>query len=371
MPMQNRKIMARNISDRVLLSRFGQLDRRPPQFDAARARKNPGAECRSHQLRSKAEPKHRPPRGETRANDLDFVGQKWIIRRVINTDWPSHNNKKIGRFSLHAHSLNSGCGNRYDFIPDLFQDRFYCAGMFDSQMLNNDTDFAHGAATFIVRHMRGSALRMLEFSTKSACTVIKTFWSRRGNPERAELNAGAWPAFCRTEAIVFNRYETTEDSMRSSPFRFIFLAEHPDLIGGTIVTLVAVFLYLNASDLPLGTLSAPDAGFFPKSLSALLAVLGFAMMAQSWAAHNKRRPDFTSRSWAVPLAALVLIAYAALLDRIGFILCTISVLFLLMTAFGKLRWIVALAVSVSAVIVCYFGFTELGVPLPKGVLSIF
>jgi hypothetical protein len=156
--------------------------------------------------------------------------------------------------------------------------------------------------------------------------------------------------------------------MRPNSLRF--LAENSDRICGIVATSVAIFLYLNATDLPFGTVSAPDAGFFPKSLSAILAVLGLGMTVQS-RTERHQRAGFTLRSWAVPLAALVLLAYAALLNRVGFVLCTISVLFLLMTAFGRLRWIVAFAISVSAVTICYLGFTELGVLLPQGVLSIF
>jgi hypothetical protein len=117
-------------------------------------------------------------------------------------------------------------------------------------------------------------------------------------------------------------------------------------------------------------MSAPDSGFFPKALSVLLVILGLGVML-------RRRSDadehsgFTLRSWAIPLATVVLFAYAALLDRVGFVLSTVAVLFLLMTAYGRIRWTVALTASVSTVVICYLGFTELGVPLPQGVLTIF
>ncbi len=156
--------------------------------------------------------------------------------------------------------------------------------------------------------------------------------------------------------------------MRPNSLRF--LADNSDRVCGIVAAVTAVFLYLNATNLPFGTVGAPDSGFFPKSLSAILAILGLGMLLRPRSAKHERA-DFTLRSWAVPLAAIVLLAYAALLDKAGFVLSTITVLFLLMTAYGRLRWVVALAFSVSAVTVCYVGFTELGVPLPQGVLSIF
>jgi hypothetical protein len=148
------------------------------------------------------------------------------------------------------------------------------------------------------------------------------------------------------------------------------IADNTDRVCGIVATSIAIFLYLSARDLPFGTVSAPDSGFFPKILSVLLAVLGLAMMLRPTAGEHQHN-RFTRRSWAVPLGAVVLLAYAALLNRVGFVLSTILVLFFLMTAYGRLRWIVALAASVSAVIICYLGFTELGVPLPQGILTIF
>ncbi len=156
--------------------------------------------------------------------------------------------------------------------------------------------------------------------------------------------------------------------MRSKPLRL--LTDNSDRACGAVVTTIAVVLYASARDLPFGTMSAPDAGFFPKALSVLLAILGLGVMLRPRTVAHEHS-EFTLRSWAVPLAAVVLLAYSALLDRVGFVLSTTAVLFLLMTAYGRLRWIVALAVSASAVTLCYLGFTELGVPLPQGVLAIF
>jgi hypothetical protein len=149
-----------------------------------------------------------------------------------------------------------------------------------------------------------------------------------------------------------------------------FLTGNFDRACGIVTTSIAAFLYLNTSGLPFGTISAPDAGFFPKCLSAILFFLGLGMILR--ASFETREPaEFTPRRWAVPLGAVALVIYAALLNKVGFVLCTIAILFLLMTAYGRLRWVVALAVSVSTVIVCYLGFTELGVPLPQGILTIF
>ena len=155
--------------------------------------------------------------------------------------------------------------------------------------------------------------------------------------------------------------------MRQNPIRSL---ASPDRICGIAVTAVAVFLYKSAAGLPFGSLSAPDAGFFPKSLSVILALLGIGLLLKPQPTEQVHS-TFSLRSSTVPIAAAALLAYAAFLDKIGFIIGTAALLFLLMTAYGRLRWVVALAVSVFAVTICYFGFTELGVPLPQGMLSMF
>lgn len=156
--------------------------------------------------------------------------------------------------------------------------------------------------------------------------------------------------------------------MTFPPLRF--LKNHPDLAGGIVIVAVSVLLMIEASDLPLGTANAPDAGFFPKSLSAILLVIGLFMVARSIRAATDPA-EFTSRSWAVALGAIALFLYAAFVNKLGFILSTVTILFLLMTLYGRLRWLLSLAIAVSAVTICYVGFTELGVPLPRGVLGFF
>ncbi len=156
--------------------------------------------------------------------------------------------------------------------------------------------------------------------------------------------------------------------MISSPLRF--LKNHPDLAGGIVIVAVSLLLISEASDLPFGTANAPDAGFFPKALSAILFVIGLVMISRSIRAAASPA-EFTSRSWAVAMGAIALFLYAAFVNKLGFILSTITILFLLMTLYGRLKWLLSLAIAVSAVTVCYVGFTELGVPLPRGLLGFF
>jgi putative tricarboxylic transport membrane protein len=146
-------------------------------------------------------------------------------------------------------------------------------------------------------------------------------------------------------------------------------ASHSDRANGFAVLGLGVFLLFESSGLPFGTLNAPDSGFFPTILSVLLMLFGGALVVLSfWT--EAAELDFTWRSWAMPTAGIVLLLYAALLERIGFLICTTVVLLLLTKVYGQLSWWVSFTVTLSMVIAAYLGFRELGVPLPAGVLGL-
>ena len=59
-------------------------------------------------------------------------------------------------------------------------------------------------------------------------------------------------------------------------------------------------------------------------------------------------------------------AYAWLLPRCGFIICTVALLALTLRVLGRVGWIGTVASSVIGAAACYFMFTRLGLPLPAG-----
>jgi hypothetical protein len=143
---------------------------------------------------------------------------------------------------------------------------------------------------------------------------------------------------------------------------------HPDRCSGIALALLGTCLIYVASPLPIGSLKAPDSGFFPVILATLLILFGLGLLALSFV--NEGFPlEFTSRSWGVAICAACLIAYALLIDRVGFLICTSAILILLMRIYGGMKWRFCLMVTLPLVLVAYVGFNELGVPLPHGVLS--
>ena len=140
-----------------------------------------------------------------------------------------------------------------------------------------------------------------------------------------------------------------------------------DRFSGIVLVLVAAFAVYEASRLPFGSIRAPDAGFFPITLSVLLLVVAVVIALRSFISVSER-PQFTTQSWYVALAAIALVIYALVLQTLGFLLATVIIMLLMMRGFGGMSWKRAVLIAVPAVFVSYLAFLELGVPLPRGFL---
>lgn len=143
------------------------------------------------------------------------------------------------------------------------------------------------------------------------------------------------------------------------------LFSHPDRLSGLILMIVAIMALVEARQLPFGSLLAPDAGFFPQGLSVFLLIAGGIITITSFMS-NSDPAHFNSRSWHVVIAIAAFIAYGLLLTRLGFVLATIGIMLLMIRGLGGMKWFHALSIAIPSVLVSYFAFTQLGVPLPKG-----
>jgi hypothetical protein len=146
-----------------------------------------------------------------------------------------------------------------------------------------------------------------------------------------------------------------------------FLLRNADRLSGVGLALIAAFAIYESSHLPFGAVWAPDAGFFPLSLSILLLIIAFIGILGSYIGQPVSAEFFT-RSGYVAIAAVALIIYALALPTVGFVVATVMVLLLMTRGFGGMSWTRASLISLSAVLVTYVGFRKLGVPLPHGIL---
>lgn len=147
-------------------------------------------------------------------------------------------------------------------------------------------------------------------------------------------------------------------------------------LGVSLTALAVVWLWLAATyipDIPIEGEPGPRA--FPFVLGIILAVLGIALALQP--SDVGRVPPRTGDKnpladppripIAIATVALV-IAYAFLLDRAGFIISTIALIVVAMTGIlGIRRWLFIGSLAVGFTLGCWVVFVSvLGVPLPGG-----
>jgi putative tricarboxylic transport membrane protein len=144
---------------------------------------------------------------------------------------------------------------------------------------------------------------------------------------------------------------------------------------GVSLTMVAiVWLWLVRSYIPdVPTEGEPGPRAFPFLLGVILAILG-AALALSPPGDSPAGPDDPSapgpaRRTRVALTTFtLLIAYAFLLDKAGFIASTIALMVVLMAGvLGLRRWGMIGGLAVAFTVGCWAVFVSLlGVPLPGG-----
>jgi hypothetical protein len=140
-----------------------------------------------------------------------------------------------------------------------------------------------------------------------------------------------------------------------------------DHVSGGVIMLVAIFCIFESWHLPFGSISAPDAGFFPRCLSVLLLVFGAGITLNAFVSATEPA-DFHVQTWNVAIAAAAFIVYAFSIQRVGYLICTLIILVLLMRGLCGMTWLRSLVIAVPGVVLSYIAFSKLGVPLPTGIL---
>lgn len=144
-----------------------------------------------------------------------------------------------------------------------------------------------------------------------------------------------------------------------------------DRVSGVALFVLAAGVGLAALELPFGSLPAPDSGFFPLTLAAALLGLAGVIVAQTFSADAPAAP-LPSRQGVprVLLAVAALVAYALVLDRLGYLAATLAVMILLLRGLERRGWLTTLLVSIPAVLASWGLFRWLGVPLPQGIVPL-
>ncbi len=142
-----------------------------------------------------------------------------------------------------------------------------------------------------------------------------------------------------------------------------------DRVSGAALFLFALAAGWEARGLPFGTINAPDSGFFPLSLAVMLAVLSALIVLVTWLPEaSAAAPPSWQGGGRMALVVVALVAYVAVLNRLGYPLATVLVMLFYLRGLERLRWSVSLTFAVVSVVASYVLFRQLGVPLPAGIM---
>ena len=134
-----------------------------------------------------------------------------------------------------------------------------------------------------------------------------------------------------------------------------------------LLVVLGVAAVYAASRLNFGTARQPDTGFFPTLVALALVLFGGLALAERPQDLEPAERGGTARTWIVVGA---IADYAALIQPVGFIVCTVALLLLLLRGIGRVSWMAAVVASIVASVACHQLFTWLGMPLPAGILPI-
>jgi len=138
------------------------------------------------------------------------------------------------------------------------------------------------------------------------------------------------------------------------------------LFGASLLG-AGLFAIYQASALPFGSLREPDSGLFPVAVTVAFTLLA----ALSLTAPPLERGSAPEREGMKRVIVLIaaLVAFALLLPRAGFLVCTAALLVLLLRGLGRVGWVGTAISSGVTTIGCYYLFTRLGLPLPSGLIG--
>lgn len=146
-----------------------------------------------------------------------------------------------------------------------------------------------------------------------------------------------------------------------------------DLFSGLFWLAISLFVCLVSFQADIGTFKSPGAGFFPfwtgvilGSLSIVISINGFRQKAGRYAKDGEK----STGGYKPVLVLILLILYAILLHKIGYIAATFGFLILLFSLIDRKGiWVPFISALVTAVVTYVLFSVCLDVPLPKGVFS--
>jgi hypothetical protein len=144
-----------------------------------------------------------------------------------------------------------------------------------------------------------------------------------------------------------------------------------NLVSGLILLTFSIGTFFESRNLEIGTLSSAQTGFFPFILSILLAILSMILLGQAMKGKNEGAiPAWVSKGgWrGISLTLGVLFFFAIFFERLGYLISTFLLIFILVKAIGDRKWWVAVFFALLSTLGSYLIFgILLKTPLPPGI----
>jgi putative tricarboxylic transport membrane protein len=152
------------------------------------------------------------------------------------------------------------------------------------------------------------------------------------------------------------------------------MARH-DPVFAFIWIALGVFLCAESSSLGLGSIMEPGPGFMPFVMGSVMIGLAIALFLESYL-QTRKIPSKKISPWSdvywkkVLYVAVIMLAYAVLLSKLGYLLDTFILMVFLLKSGASIKWPTAIFVGALTSSVSYFLFgIWLHVPFPRGMLG--
>ena len=150
--------------------------------------------------------------------------------------------------------------------------------------------------------------------------------------------------------------------------------KYANLWSGIFFFSLSAFIGIESLRYDLGTWSEPGAGFLPFWSGMILASFSLYLVIQAISKGPSilganRFENIRWRKWLLTLVSIL--GYAFLLETLGFLLCTLLLMVILLAFVEPQRWIVVFLVATITTSVAYIIFQwTLKAQLPRGIIGI-
>jgi putative tricarboxylic transport membrane protein len=145
-----------------------------------------------------------------------------------------------------------------------------------------------------------------------------------------------------------------------------------ELWGGLFWLAIGAYVIFAGRDMGLGGLHEPGAGFAFYWVGILMCALAASVIGQAVVSGGPSLASlWEGTRWGKVLGVvLLLLAYGVAFEPIGFIVCTMALLLVLMWFVDPVKWWVAIVVAAGSTAAVWLALTKwLKIQLPAGILA--